>query len=83
MLQEARVKEQLKKFQHPNIAMYHGCVKRKNLIIGLCLEKYTETLSDRVKRNEATLDIDRCVEGIRNGIQLIHSPGYCHNDINP
>lgn len=83
ILHEAHVMEELKNSQHPNIVIYHGCVREKDRIIGLCLEKYSETLSDRVRRQETTLDIDKCVQGIHSGIVHIHSLGYCHNDINP
>ncbi|PXF48983.1 Serine/threonine-protein kinase/endoribonuclease IRE2 [Gracilariopsis chorda] len=83
MLQEAHVLEAIKSSQHPNVQQYHGCVELNNQLVGLCLEKYLETLTERVQRNDATLDVDHCVNGITSGLKHIHSLGYCHNDVNP
>lgn len=83
MLHEIHVMETLKQFEHPNIAKYNGCLEQGNRLVGLCFEKYSETLAQRVRREDNSLDIDRCLNGIRSGIVNLHSLGYCHNDINP
>jgi serine/threonine protein kinase len=81
LLSEARICEILKKFPHPNIASYIGCITRDNRITALCFEKYNKTLTDRFNMDyPLTHDIDH---GIKLGIQHLHSLGLSHNDINP
>lgn len=83
MLQEVQKLEALKESPHPNVVKYHGCIEKDNLLIGLCLDKYSETLAERVRRKGTELSKNHCLKGVQNGIQHLRSLGYCHNDINP
>ena len=49
LLDEARICELLIKNPHKNIALYLGCAVKADRITGLCFQKYTETLSDRLQ----------------------------------
>ena len=88
MLLEVQVCEALKKHPHPNVAVYLGCVKEVPYVTALCFAKYKRSLWEKVvidedpKFKEAE-HVERVVEGVRKGIEHIHSLGYCHNDINP
>ena len=87
LLQEARFCEILRKAPHPNVAAYLGCVKNDGWILGLCFAKYKKTLWQRIILDKDTSlacpDLSEAVlAGIRDGIEHIHSLGYCHNDIN-
>jgi len=94
LLQEATIGETLKQHPHPNIAKYHGCVVTNDRITGLCFDKYDETLMSRVNPRcfgkrmfDATkrplADVDSLIEGIKRGLEHLHSLGLVHNDINP
>lgn len=83
LLQEAQIYEILRTNPHPNIAQYRGCVVRKGRITGLCLAKYDLTLADRLKDLKRPLDVEGCLDGIRYGIQHLHSLGLIHNDVKP
>ncbi|RGP72139.1 serine threonine kinase [Fusarium longipes] len=81
VLAEANVCEVLMKNPHPNIMKYWGCYVVDGRIEALCLAKYTMTLAERVDTG-VPLDTERCLTGIRDGIQHLHSLGLVHNDIN-
>lgn len=81
MKREAEVLEILGKHPHENIVRYHGCMVRDGVIVGLCLDKLDETLGDRRNRLGREFNIEHCVEGIRRGVEHMHSLGLCHNDI--
>jgi serine/threonine protein kinase len=51
-------------------------------IIGLCFVEHGENLSEWVKNGHA-LDIDGCLEGIKDGIKHRHGLRLVHCDINP
>lgn len=87
ILNEAKVCEVLKQNPHPNIATYRGCVVRDGRIRGLCFAKYPLTLAQRMQVDNqsiyAPLDIDTCLQGIKNGVAHLHNLGLIHNDLNP
>ncbi|PXF47799.1 Serine/threonine-protein kinase 16 [Gracilariopsis chorda] len=83
LLQEARILEKLKGYQHPNLVAYHGYIERNRQLRGLCLEMCFETLYERLRRLGTQFDIDNCFKGIQRGLEFIHCLGYAHNDINP
>lgn len=78
---EAIACEALRQPSHPNIAKYFGCIVEHSRIVALCFQRYNETLKDRLKCRDRPLDKDRIVQGVRDGIDYMHSLGYCHNDI--
>jgi serine/threonine protein kinase len=41
------------------------------------------TLADRVKDHDRPLDADKCWNGIKDGVEHLHSLGIIHNDLNP
>jgi serine/threonine protein kinase len=82
LLEEAEVCEVLRTHPHPNIAQYLGCRVIDGRITGLCFVHYGENLSEWVKNGHA-LDIDACLEGIKDGIKHLHGLGLVHCDINP
>ncbi|KAI9717119.1 MAG: hypothetical protein M1812_004867 [Candelaria pacifica] len=81
VLHEAEICETLMRSPHPNIARYHGCVVENGRITGLCFVKYDTGLNSRLK--DYSHSLTKYVEGIRNGIQYLHSLNLIHNDINP
>ncbi|KAJ5092384.1 hypothetical protein NUU61_007254 [Penicillium alfredii] len=96
VLKEAQICEQLRKAPHPNIAVYHGCEVKGGRITGLYFTKYNETLMERI--NPKKLNKRECashrsgrpstettswLEGIKSGLEHLHSLGIVHNDINP
>ena len=83
LLNEAEVCEILRAFPHPNIAWYLGCIVENNRITGLCFVKYGMNLSERVTKDSCPFDIDLCLQGIRKGIQHLHSLDLIHCNLNP
>ena len=86
LLEEAKVYERLTKEPHPNITKYHGCVVRDGRIVGLALKRYHRTLLERMRNSEGQLNGIICLkymEGIKAGVDHIHSLGLAHNDLNP
>ncbi|KAJ5455176.1 hypothetical protein N7475_010297 [Penicillium sp. IBT 31633x] len=96
-IEEVKTCELLKQNPHPNIARYHGCaVIDDGSTRGIYLEKYDQTLMDRVnptrrskidfalKRREADRnEVNRWLEDIAGGLRHLHALGIVHNDINP
>jgi len=82
LLHEAEVCETLRAHPHPNIAHYLGCRVRDGQITGLCFVRYGTNLSEWVKNGHA-VDIDSCLQGIKNGIKHLHDLGFVHCDVNP
>jgi serine/threonine protein kinase len=95
VLQEVQVCEVLKLQHHPNIAKYIGCEAQDGRISGICFKQYKQSLLQRLnpghlnKRMFATsacLDAKWCsgiIEGIRKGIEHLHTLGLVHNDLTP
>ncbi|KAL5366373.1 kinase-like domain-containing protein [Aspergillus floccosus] len=94
-LEEVETCEYLKQSPHPHIAVYHGCEVKDGRITGLCFQKYSETLMERVnpmrynkrlfpiKLGAISPQIERWLDNIETGIRHLHSLGIIHNDINP
>ncbi|KAF4949868.1 hypothetical protein FSARC_13370 [Fusarium sarcochroum] len=80
VLREARICEILQKHPHRNIAQYYGCINADSLIVGLCFDKYAETLSERVERGVEISD--ECLDKVKRGMAHIHGLGIVHNDLN-
>ena len=83
LIHEAEVCQSLSQCPHPNIAEYYGTVVENDRIVGLCFPKYSINLAERIQDTSRPLDKKRCIDGIRSGIQRMHSLGFIHNDINP
>lgn len=94
LLDEATIYEKLMHHPHPNISQYYGCQVKNNRITGLCFAKYHESLMARVNSGhhgkrwfDATerplTDTSLCLEGIKRGLEHLHSLGLVHNDLNP
>lgn len=58
-------------------------MQHEGRIKGLCLAKYEKTLADCLKSQDPKLDPEKCLSGIRSGIEHLHELGLVHNDINP
>ncbi|PXF39769.1 Serine/threonine-protein kinase shk2 [Gracilariopsis chorda] len=83
MREEAKVCEILRQSPHPNIAKYLGCEVKDGYIVGLCFERYSETLRERVDGCPRKVDRASCIQSVKKGIQHLHALGFCHNDISP
>lgn len=81
--EEAYVLELLKPHGHPNLVRYYGCISKQGRIAGIVLEKYDVVLQYRFEDDPRALDVDACMNGIRAGIEHLHSLGFAHNDLNP
>jgi serine/threonine protein kinase len=89
--------ELLRKHPHPNIAAYHGCLETRGRVSGLCFERYTSTLAEKVNPEHLNklhfvsngrplvdqASMRQALAGIREGIRHLHSLGLVHNDITP
>ncbi|OQD77378.1 hypothetical protein PENANT_c108G10381 [Penicillium antarcticum] len=88
--------EVLRKYPHPNIAIYYGCEETHGRISGLCFKRYTSTLLERVNprglgkkaflssgRELVNDEIKTSLRGLMAGIEHLHSLGLVHNDVNP
>ncbi|KAF2648603.1 hypothetical protein K491DRAFT_684560 [Lophiostoma macrostomum CBS 122681] len=92
LLQEACTLELLQRNPHPNIVNYHGCIFVHDRIVGLALDKYAQTLEQRVAHPTSRssslfpsrpLDVEICMQQIRAAVMHLHSLGLAHNDLNP
>ncbi|KAE8146872.1 kinase-like domain-containing protein [Aspergillus avenaceus] len=79
---EAEICEILKEHPHPNITKYLGCVVKDGRITGLCLVKYTSTLSEILAKSSAFERAMYCKD-IERGVCHLHQLGLVHNDLNP
>ncbi|KAJ3494101.1 hypothetical protein NLG97_g4293 [Lecanicillium saksenae] len=83
LVHEARVCQVLTSHPHPNIVRFHGCtVGGRNEITGLCFDKYTETLTERIQ-NGFPVDTKSCMAQIHAAVQHLHAQNLVHNDIVP
>lgn len=83
LLEEAQILESLKPHRHDNLVRYHGCVSKQDRLAGIALEKYDVILLYRFEDDVRPLDVHACMSGIRAGVELLHSLGLAHNDLNP
>ncbi|PXF45624.1 Serine/threonine-protein kinase 16 [Gracilariopsis chorda] len=83
LLHEAEIGEVLRKSPHPHIASYLGCAVDDGKIVGLCWQNYRLSLKEKMGQLSSVSEVKLLVNGIVQGINHIHSLGYCHNDINP
>jgi serine/threonine protein kinase len=95
VLQEVQVCEKLKLQPHSNIAEYIGCEVNDGKISGICFKQYTESLQQKLnpghlnKRafaRSVVPDENWCssiIEGMKKGLEHLHSLGLVHNDITP
>lgn len=84
LLQEAEIYELLRQHPHPNIARYYGCVAENDRFRGICLQRYSITLKQRVERpangkdkhQPALTKTERqgLMQGIRSGVAHLDSP---------
>lgn len=83
LVEEAHVLEFLKPYRHQNLVKYHGCILKQGRIAGIALEKYDIMLQYRFEDDPRALDAIACMDGIRAGVEHLHSLGLAHNDLNP
>ncbi|TQN64082.1 Serine/threonine-protein kinase/endoribonuclease IRE2 [Colletotrichum shisoi] len=93
VLSEVEIWEVLKQTPHPNIARYLGCQVLDGRIVGICLERYGQTLMEAInpqgfmKRKLSTtrqgLNDHVQLDGIEAGLRHLHSLGLVHNDLTP
>ncbi|KAL8855803.1 MAG: hypothetical protein Q9178_007567 [Gyalolechia marmorata] len=83
LIHEAQIYEILRKHPHKNIASYLGCISEGGLLKGLCLVRYEESLSDRLRHLDRPLNVSECLKGVKDGLDHLHSLGLNHNDVNP
>lgn len=57
MRQEASVLEELKNHPHPNLATYLGCLKRRDLVVGLCFEKFRKRSMTELRKATKALTL--------------------------
>jgi serine/threonine protein kinase len=83
LLGEAEVLQFLEQNPHPNIIRFHSCTVNRGRIMGIALEKHSVILQYRHEDVPHPLDINACMDGIRAGMDYIHSLEFGHNDLNP
>jgi serine/threonine protein kinase len=81
-LREIHVCEVLRQSRHPNVCFYHGVRVDCGLVTGLMFDRYDMTLREFLYKGYP-IDVSRCVQHIRNGIQVFHNQGLVHYDIKP
>ncbi|KAF7336543.1 Protein kinase domain-containing protein [Mycena sanguinolenta] len=83
-MHEMRVCEVLSQSPHPNLCRYLGYMPTPdgNHVLGLCFERYERNLSSAVEA-KVVFDPVAVIDGLRRGLQHLHSLRYAHNDINP
>lgn len=82
-LNEIQVLEILKKHRHPNIVGYHGCVVTDGRITQISLQRCQSNIVEHLESCKDPPDIAKWIDEIKTGIDLLHSLGMAHNDINP
>jgi hypothetical protein len=81
-LREIHVCEFLRQSPHPNVCFYRGVRIGRGLVTGLIFDRYDMTLRECLYKG-CPIDIPRCIQDIRNGIQVFHNQGFVHCDIKP
>ncbi|KAK4216795.1 kinase-like protein [Rhypophila decipiens] len=83
LLEEAKVMEMLSQHPHPHVIRYHGCHVRRHRIVGLVLDRHSNTLADYLKKNVGSLDESRFMQALKSAIYHLHSIKWTHNDLHP
>ena len=73
----------IRKPHHRNIIRYHGCIVHRRRITGIVLDRCSKTLEDRLREGAHGFNKRLCMDGIKSGVEHLHSLGYAHNDLNP
>ncbi|KAF9024749.1 hypothetical protein BDZ89DRAFT_1068857 [Hymenopellis radicata] len=82
MIREARICQRLADSPHPNICEYRGFVEQDGLMTGLCFKRYGKDLHTAVTDGDE-IDVDGVIQGIKRGLDHLHSLKLVHCDINP
>ncbi|KAJ7244645.1 hypothetical protein B0H12DRAFT_805568 [Mycena haematopus] len=84
LIHEMRVCEELSQSLHPNVCRYLGYVPTPDgkHLLGLCFQRHEMDLSSAVK-DKVFFDPRAVIDGVRRGLEHLHSLGYAHNDLNP
>lgn len=75
--------ERLESYHHPNIVRYYGCVVEKGRIAHISLERYQSNIVEYIEDTTRAVDLKKLMQGVKAGIEFLHSLGLAHNDINP
>jgi len=81
-LAEVQTLELLRQNPHPSIVRYHGCLTKRDLVVGIVFDRYSETLFQRLEQ-QRHFDIESCMSSITSAVTHLHSVGLAHNDLNP
>ncbi|KAJ4196351.1 hypothetical protein NW767_009472 [Fusarium falciforme] len=81
-LREIKVYEVLKQHPHPNIGRYFGCVTEEGRVIGLCIERGTSSLAEKLfgATMQRKMEYYKAVEA---GVLHLHEMGLSHNELTP
>ncbi|KAK5737222.1 hypothetical protein LTR17_006833 [Elasticomyces elasticus] len=82
----AKILQSLIRYPHPNLVKFYGCVLKGDRIAGLVLEKYPTTLEQYFLQDQNDIgefDAEAWMQGLRAGIQHLHSLRLAYNDLNP
>ncbi|KAJ6462988.1 kinase-like domain-containing protein [Mycena sanguinolenta] len=84
MIHEMLVCEALRQSSHPNLCRYLGYMPTTDgaHVLGLCFQCHERNLYDAVIA-KVVFDPVAVIEGLRRGLEHLHSLGYAHNDFNP
>ncbi|KAF5315449.1 hypothetical protein D9619_007005 [Psilocybe cf. subviscida] len=85
---EIDVLEQISKTAHRNIVEYRGCLRRDDLIVGICLRRYPCSLKDLALGAVAEdvhppYDPEVILADVQCGLNFLHNLGLVHDDITP
>ncbi|KAK5022074.1 hypothetical protein LTR13_011479 [Exophiala sideris] len=83
LLREATIYERLQQNKSPSIARCHGCIVSSGRIVGIALSMYDQTLDERMRQGFEHTQAVRWLDQIRQGLEVLHSKGLAHNDLNP
>src|SRR3954463_3214979 len=68
---------------HPNITRYHGCLVKRDRIVGIVLERYPMTLKHRLENGIGHFNVESCISKITSAVGHLHSLRLAHNDLTP
>lgn len=82
-LNEAETLEHLRKYGHPSIVAYHGCVVKDGRITHVCLGRCDNNLVNYLQTSPNDAEVASLIRDVESGIDFLHSLGLAHNDIIP